>query len=130
MRTYRQLAERARAAIESSGGAVLDATFHRRAQRALLSSIDARVVWVECTAAEEVLRSRAAARERSPERGSDATWRVVSAQLAAWEPLTDVADRDRHLLRTDRPPDRCADDLDSFVSAAVDAQAKATDRSR
>jgi hypothetical protein len=54
---------------------------------------------------------------------------VVSAQLAAWEPLTDVADRDRHLLRTDRPPDRCADDLDSFVSAAVDAQAKATDRS-
>jgi aminoglycoside phosphotransferase family enzyme/predicted kinase len=119
-RTYRELAARARPALASEGGAIVDATFHRADQRALLRGLAARVLWIECTAPEGVLRSRGAARERAPEHGSDATWPVMAAQLSAWEPLDDVPPADRHALRTDRTIDACLDELDSFVCAAVD----------
>jgi predicted kinase len=66
-RTYRELAAATAAALESSGGVVLDATFHRKDQRALLHDVGARVLWIECTAPERVLRRRTAARERAPE---------------------------------------------------------------
>ena len=119
-RTYRELAAHTAAALESGAGAVVDATFHRRDQRALLHDIGARTLWVECTAPEKTLRSRATVRERAPEHGSDAMWRVTEAQLSAWEPLDDISPGDRHVLRTDRPVELCLAELDSFVSAAVD----------
>jgi aminoglycoside phosphotransferase family enzyme/predicted kinase len=120
MRTYRELAVRAQAALAAAGGAIVDATFQRRDQRALLRALDARVLWIECTAPEDVLRRRGAAREIAPEHGSDATWPVTAAQLSAWEPLDDVPPADRHRLRTDGPLAACLDELDSFVSAAAD----------
>ena len=119
-RTYRELAARAEAALTAGTGAIVDATFHRAEQRAPLHQIGARALWVECTAPEGTLRARAAIRERAPEHGSDATWPVAAEQRAAWEPLEEVAPGDRHELRTDRPVDACLDELDSFVSAAVD----------
>jgi uncharacterized protein len=119
-RTYRELAARTAAALEHSGGAVVDATFQRRDQRALLQDAGARTLWVECTAPEHALRSRGAIRERAPEHGSDATWPVIEAQLAAWEPLLEAPRGDHFALRTDRPVAACLDDLDSFVSATVD----------
>ena len=67
-----------------------------------------------------MLRSRGAVRERRPEHGSDATWPVIEAQLSAWEPLGEVPTGDHLALRTDRPVEACLDELDSFVSAAVD----------
>jgi aminoglycoside phosphotransferase family enzyme/predicted kinase len=118
--TYRELARQAGAALAASGGTIVDATFQRREQRALLQGLGARVLWVECTVPEEVLRDRGAVREGEPERGSDATWPVIAAQLSAWEPLHDVPAQDRHVLRTDRPVADCFGELDSFVSAAVD----------
>jgi aminoglycoside phosphotransferase family enzyme/predicted kinase len=120
MQTYRELAARANVAVESSGGAVLDATFHRRDQRALVTDLGTRALWIECIAPEQTLRSRSAARERAPERGSDATWPVAAAQLSAWEPLDEVGPGDRHVVRTDRALEDCLDDVDSFVSGAVD----------
>lgn len=80
----------------------------------------ARVSWIECTAPEEILRSRGASREHAPEHGSDATWPVMAAQLSAWEPLSEVPPADRHALHTDRPVEACLDELESFASAAVD----------
>ncbi|MGH2980261.1 MAG: AAA family ATPase [Solirubrobacterales bacterium] len=119
-RTYRELAARVRAALASSGGAIVDATFQRRDQRALLHEVGARVLWVECAAPEEVLRRRGAVRERAPERGSDATWSVMAPQLSAREPLDEISPADRHPLGTDRPVEASLGDLESFVSAAVD----------
>jgi hypothetical protein len=120
-RTYRQLAARARAAVAGAGGAVVDATFHRAAQRAELRDLGARVLWAECRAPEQVIRERTAARERGPERASDATWPVARAQLAAWEPLDDVPPPDRLSVRTDRPVTASLAEMEAFVSSAVDA---------
>ena len=118
--TYRELASRTSAALERSGGAIVDATFHRREQRALLRDTGARILWVECAAPERMLRSRGAIRERHPEHGSDATWSVIETQLSAWEPLSEVPTGDHLALRTDRSVEACLDELDSFVSGAVD----------
>ncbi len=119
-RTYRELAARAKAALAADTGAIVDATFHQRDQRVRLHDIGARVLWIECTAPERTLHSRGAVRERAPEHGSDATWQVTAAQLSAWEPLEEVREDDRHVLRTDRTVGACLDELDSFVSDAVD----------
>lgn len=120
--TYGELASRARAALASGAGAIVDATLHRRDHRAPLHQIGAPLLWVECKAREQELRSRVAVRAHAPEHGSDATWPVTAAQLSAWEPLDDVQPGDRHALCTDGPVERCLDELESFVSAAVDGR--------
>jgi uncharacterized protein len=119
-RTYRELTARARSALATAGGAIVDATFHRAVLRAPLCALGARVLWVECTAPARTLRSRSSVREHGPEHGSDATWAVASAQLEAWEPLEEIDPAGRVALRTDRPVETCLDELDSFVSASVD----------
>jgi uncharacterized protein len=123
-RTYAELANRAEAAVGSHGGAIVDATFSRRAQRQLLmrrlERSGTRILWIACEAPPQVLRSRAATRERGAERGSDATWPVIAAQLEAREPLDDIAPASRHRIYTDRPLDACLDAVDRFVSATVD----------
>jgi predicted kinase len=122
-RTYAELAERAAAAVEAHGGAIADATFSTRAQRAALIAAlrhtDARVLWVECHAPRAVLERRGAAREHGPEQGSDATWAVIAGQLDAREPLDDVPAADRRAVATDRAVPVCLDEVDCFVAAAV-----------
>ncbi len=124
-RTYAELAARAAAALESQGGAIVDATFSDRAHRAMLmrelERPGARVLWVECVAPPEVLRQRAAAREHGPEHGSDATWPVIAAQLETRDPLDEIPAASLHALRTDRPVDACLEELDRFVSEALEA---------
>jgi aminoglycoside phosphotransferase family enzyme/predicted kinase len=119
-RTYAELAARTRAGLAAGSGAIVDATFHRAEQRAVLAGAGARVLWIECRAPAEALRVRTAARARAPERGSDATWPIAAVQLEAWETLEEIEPRDRHVLITDRPVEECLAEVDSFVSAAVD----------
>ena len=119
-RTYRALATQATATLEHGGGVIVDATFQRREQRALLADMGARTLWIECTAPERVLRRRGAVREQAPEHGSDATWPVIDAQLSAREPLSEVSPGDHLVLRTERPVEDCLGELDSFVSDAID----------
>ncbi len=123
-RAYMELADRAAAAVRSHGGAIVDATFSMRAHRTALTErlqdTGTPILWVECTAPSAVLRRRGGARERGPEHGSDATWPVISAQLETREPLSEIPPASLHALHTDRPVETCLDDVDRFVSAAVD----------
>ena len=123
-RTYAELADRAVSAVSERGGAIVDATFTSAAQRTTLierlSGSGARILWIECSAPPDVLRKRAVVRELGPERGSDATWPVVAAQLEARTPLDEVDPQSRHSVRTDRPLAASLDEDDRFVSAAVD----------
>jgi aminoglycoside phosphotransferase family enzyme/predicted kinase len=126
IRTYEELALRARALVGTAGGALLDATFTRRQYRRKLAerlqATGARLLFCECQAPAAVLRERAGVREQAPERGSDATWEVVQGQLERFERLDDVPARDHLALRTDRPIEEALDELESFVSRAVEGQ--------
>jgi aminoglycoside phosphotransferase family enzyme/predicted kinase len=115
-RTYRALGARAAGA----GSAVVDATFHRRALRdAFHGSLGgADVLFVECRAPLPELERRLAAREREPDRTSDATLAVLRRQVAQGEPFDEVAPRDHLLLRSDRP----VEELVEAVADALDAR--------
>lgn len=157
-RTYAALGAAA-ANAAATGGAIVDATFRRRADRdafargladaaaanaasALAGGVDPHaegagahpsapaggvdphaagrppvVAFVELTAAPEVLKARAQRRLGDAERVSDGTPDLAVEQLAAFEPLAEVAPERHHLLRADRTPQQLADAL----AAALDA---------
>jgi hypothetical protein len=111
LRTYRELGERA---AEAAGGAIVDATFRRRAHReAFNEAFTGRALFVECTAPADVVAERAARRERDPARVSDATPAIAAHQRSEFEPLDEVAAEAHLSLRTDRP-------LDDVVAAVED----------
>jgi aminoglycoside phosphotransferase family enzyme/predicted kinase len=116
--TYRELGKLAAAAHE---GAILDATFRRRRDRAAfqeaLGPAAARVVFVECRVPRAVLEERSSARLGDPRRVSDATPALAMRQLGEFAPLDEVAPDAHLIIRTDREPSllvaEVADALDS-----------------
>ena len=65
----------------------------------------------ECVVPVDVLRRRAAERDRDPHRVSDASLEVVLREAQRWEALDEVP-AERHLLvRSDRPVGRILQDL-------------------
>ena len=103
---YSKLGEEARRALEADGGALVDATCRRAAERAaFLEALgsDAPMLFVECRAPAAVLLARARRRERDPERLSDAGAAVVTQELSSFEPMDEIAAAAHLSIRSDRP---------------------------
>ena len=102
-RTYRELGTVARAEFERSGGALIDATFHRRSERDAFcegfQGVES-AIFVHCRAPRELLVRRARSRAEDPDSVSDATEEVVKQQLLAWEPLDELAPEDQTEIAT------------------------------
>lgn len=124
-RTYRMLGTRAAAQVRRDGVAIVDATFRdladRDAFRAGLGEQRRAAVFVECRAPRAVLLDRARARERQPERVSDATADLVDRHLAEWEPLDEVDPRVHLVLRSDRDVATVVDDLEAALDSRMAA---------
>jgi aminoglycoside phosphotransferase family enzyme/predicted kinase len=121
--TYREMGRAVREELERGSGAIVDATFHRRSARAAfedgLAGQSAPRLLVECTAPPEVLLSRAQAREREPDRVSDAGAAVVQRQLDDLEPFAEVPASARLRLVTEAPLDRLAAEVEAFVDRSI-----------
>ena len=119
--TYRELGARA-AAEAARGGAIVDATFRRRADRdafaATYSEGAPRPVFIECRAPVAVVAERARRRELEPGRISDATTEIALRQLGEFEPLDEIEPGRHVIVRTDREPATVVD----AVEAALDAR--------
>jgi HD superfamily phosphohydrolase len=87
-RTYEELLDRARSALESGNDVVLDATFsakrYRQAAEALATETDAEIAFVHVTCRDEVVEERMAARETTV---SDATFETYLQQKERFDPL-------------------------------------------
>lgn len=123
-RTYRQLAGLAAAPAGAGGGAIVDATFRRRADRdafraALAPCRLGEPLFAECVAPAAALARRAVRRLADPERVSDATAPLALGQLRAWEPLDEVPAERHHRLRTDREPAAIVDALAAALDGAL-----------
>ena len=103
--TYRAVIDQARNLLQRDGGVVLDATFSRRAERAMARQIvaEAGAQWrlIECNLAPEIVRERLERREALKEGLSDATWEIYTRQRLAFEPFEDCDDP-RFELETSR----------------------------
>ena len=123
-RTYREMGRAAGEELDRRGGAIVDATFHRRSERAafedgLAGSAVPRLL-VECTAPPDVLLRRAREREREPDRVSDAGAAVVRRQLDDLEPFAEVPASARMRLLTEAPPDELVAAVEAFVDRSRD----------
>lgn len=116
LETYRELARRAGA---QPRGAIVDATFRRRADRDAFScALDGAApspLFVECHAPASVVAERARRRELDTRRASDATAAIAARQAAEFEALDEV-DPGRHLmLRTDRATEATLDEIIAWL---------------
>jgi uncharacterized protein len=123
MRTYEELGRAARAAVEKTGSAIVDATFHRGAERtsfrAGLGGQPAPTLFVRCTAAPEVLRARVRGREHDSSRVSDADTAILDRQREESEPLLDVPDAARADLDTEAPPEQLVGEVEAFLDRII-----------
>lgn len=124
LRTYRELGARAAAAAD---GAIVDATFRRRAHRAAFAEdFGGRALFVECIAPAGVVAERAARRELDPDRVSDATPAIAARQRADFEPLDEVAPEAHLPLRTDRPLRDLAGAVEDWLDLRLAGETRGT----
>jgi aminoglycoside phosphotransferase family enzyme/predicted kinase len=120
--TYAELGRRAAAEVARGGGAIVDATFRRRADRDAFADGFAgagRLCFVEGRAPIPVGARRAPRRDSDRHRVSDATLPIVLREARAWDPLDEVAP-DAHLtVRTDRPVERIVADVVALLDEAL-----------
>jgi aminoglycoside phosphotransferase family enzyme/predicted kinase len=103
---YGALGHRARVLAHYDGLVVVDATMHRRGERAAFVAGLGRstpVTWVACHAPAAVVRRNAERRMGDRGRVSDATPEIARAIAAAWEPVDEAPAGDVLTVRTDRP---------------------------
>jgi predicted kinase len=113
-RTYAELGASAAAALERTGGVIVDATFGTtRDRRAFEHAVgDVAPIFVECRAAATVTAAWAAAREGEADSVSDAGPEVAARLRASFAPLEDYVPASRHIaLRTDQPLEHALADL-------------------
>ncbi len=100
-RTYTRLAELANTIVTAGYPAILDAAFLARWQREpmheLASKLGAPLWIVDCTADNDILRERVAARAARGSDASEATLEVLEHQMTSHEPLT-AAEQKRVML--------------------------------
>lgn len=122
-RTYRELGRMAALELERAGGAIVDATFRRAAdRRAFADGFGAgrpRPLFVECRAPAAVLERRSRGREGRPGEVSDATSELVAVQQREFEPLDEVEASRHAILRTDRPAAEVVDDLEALLDSRL-----------
>jgi hypothetical protein len=122
LRTYRELGARAAAAAD---GAIVDATFRRRAHRAAFAeAFGGRALFVECSAPARVVAEQAARRELDPARVSDATPAIAAHQRTEFEPLDEVAPEAHLPLRTDRPLEELVGALEDWLDLRLAGEAR------
>jgi hypothetical protein len=121
--TYGELGRVAAERLTRDGGAIVDATFHRREERdAFRTGLGGQPVpalFVECHASLNTLLARIRERELEPERVSDADAAVVERQLAEFEPLGEVSERWRGELLTEARPAELTAEVEAIVDARV-----------
>jgi aminoglycoside phosphotransferase family enzyme/predicted kinase len=122
-RTYAEMGRAAAAELRARGAAIVDATFHRRGERAAfeegLANPEVQRLLVECQAPHAVLLARARERARQPDRVSDAGPEVLRRQFAEAEPFTELPARRRLRLDTESPVETLATAVEAFVDRAV-----------
>jgi uncharacterized protein len=123
--TYTELGRLAAAEVARRHGAIVDATFRHRADRAaFLEAFGERapLLFVECSTPFEVTVARARHREGEPGRTSDASERVVLAERHSWEPLDELELQMHVTLDGERPLAHRLADVQAHIDSGLVAE--------
>jgi predicted kinase len=109
--------------VAAEGGAVVDATFRRRAHRDAFAAgrggDDPPPLFVECRAPARILSERASHRVLEAERASDADAEIARRQRTEFEPLDEVGPDAHLVLRTDRSVEILVDEVEAWMDARL-----------
>lgn len=118
-KTYAAMARRAEEKVLKGEGAIIDATFARRAEREKFTELAAKyiipLIAVHCSASDATTKERLASRESRGSDVSDAGWDVYVAQKVKYEPLDDLPSASLIELRTEAPLAQLLDDGESLI---------------
>jgi aminoglycoside phosphotransferase family enzyme/predicted kinase len=115
---YRALGREAAAHLRHGEGVIVDATFHREAERFAFEEgmgKDLAPIVIECKAPASLLMRRADERLAAGQDPSDAGAAVVLRQIGEHDPLEGRWARHRHPLRTDIPLDLQVAEVECFL---------------
>lgn len=120
---YRELGREAAARLRNGEGVIVDATFHREAERFAfgkgMGEGPCAPTVIECKAPAALLMRRADARQEAGRDPSDAGAAVVLRQIGEHDPLEGRWARRRHALRTDIPLDMQVAEVERFVDLGL-----------
>jgi aminoglycoside phosphotransferase family enzyme/predicted kinase len=117
-RTYARIAEQAEELVSGGEGAILDATFHREAQRRRIIELARRhnvpLVLIHCQSSEDLVRERLKRRAEEGRDLSDGRWEIYVKQKEAFEPVGEVSPENCRALDTAAPVEALVREAESF----------------
>ncbi|MBI4523825.1 MAG: AAA family ATPase, partial [Deltaproteobacteria bacterium] len=121
-KTYTKMAREAEKLIDQGEGAILDATFQRRAYRRAIFHMAARrgvpLYLIHCQSPEAVIRERLVQREKEARDLSDGRWEIYLQQKLAFEPITEVQPKLCLFLNTEASVSELCKTAERFLRAA------------
>lgn len=118
-KTYETMLAKAEAEVRAGRGVVLDASYHRRAERQHVRRLARRhgfpVYFILCSCPEPVLRERLARRAMDPTAVSDGRWEIYLGQKEKFEPPTELAPDEVVILETTGPVATVAERLSAAL---------------
>jgi len=114
-KTYEAMAEYAAEDLREGRDVVLDATFRSKALRAKvfekIKDIPCRVLFVECTAPEEVIKERFEERAKKTGEPSDGRWEIYVKQKEVFEAPEEIPQDSLLVLETTRPVEELVEEV-------------------
>ncbi len=114
-KTYEAMAESAAEDLREGRDVVLDATFRSKALRAKvfekIKDIPCRVLFVECTAPEEVIKERFEERAKKTGEPSDGRWEIYVKQKEVFEAPEEIPQDSLLVLETTRPVEELVEEV-------------------
>jgi aminoglycoside phosphotransferase family enzyme/predicted kinase len=121
-KTYGKIAREAEKQIAAGRGAILDATFGRRAYREKVQRVAAKhgapLFLIHCSVSEEAVKARLIQRAES-EDPSDGRWDIYLEQRAACQPIREIPPADCLDLNTEAPLNEIAAVCERFLRARL-----------
>lgn len=118
-RTYARMAELAEKNILSGEGAILDGTFHRKANWEKILELAERyripLAIICCYASDEITRSRLASRLALGTDISDGRWEIYQRQKEAYEPIEEIPAAAHLKLNTAEPVEDLVRRVETFL---------------
>jgi uncharacterized protein len=130
-KTYAAMTRAAKQQVLLKHGAILDATFIRRAQREKIARLAERygipLLVIHCSTPDAITQNRLRRRAAQGTDISDGRWDIYVAQKAAAEPPDEIATSRRLELDTDAPLEQLASHCEIFLRSSL-AHARAVGR--
>jgi aminoglycoside phosphotransferase family enzyme/predicted kinase len=122
-KTYAKMARDAEKQIVLGKGAILDATFGRKAQREKIIQVAAKqkvaLLLIHCSSDEATTERRLRLRTAQGMDVSDGRWEIYVAQKAVYEPLNEFPPEHVLELKTDAPIEQLVGDCERFLRSRL-----------